>query len=491
MSTFPYPGLRSFQKDEADIFFGREEQVDQLLEKLERSHFLAVVGVSGCGKSSLVRAGLLSALEAGFLAGAGMNWRIAILRPGIQPMRNLATALLAPEALGPERGLQKLGLAAEIQPDVTALLLASLRRGPLGLVEVLQEARLPEDTNLLVLVDQFEDIFRCRVRHSIDEAEAFVTLLLESAEEKKVPLYVVITMRSDFIGDCTLFAGLPEALNESQFLTPRLTREQCRQAISGPARMFGGVVEPALENQLLNEMGANPDQLPLMQHALMRLWKRAKDRGNEPVTLTLEDYQHIGGLQEALSQHADEAYEELNDERSQAIAKVLFCCLCEQLADRQDIRQPMSLERVAAVAAADLEEVKVVVEAFSRQDRCFLTLPVDIELLPETLLDISHESLIRQWRRLREWIEEETKAVTSYRRLLDIARSWNQNKKDELLSITTFLENELKWWEQRHPNAAWAELYGGDFEIVIDLVNAIKDNKKQRGISYFNWPSAT
>lgn len=487
MSTLPYPGLRSFQKDEADIFFGREEQVDQLLEKLERSHFLAVVGVSGCGKSSLVQAGLLSALQDGFLVTAGMNWRIAVLRPGIQPMRNLAEALLKPDALGPERDLRKLGLTAEIQPDVTQLLLASLRRGPLGLVEVLQETCLPKDTNLLVLVDQFEDIFRCRKWYSIDEAEAFVTLLLKSAEDKPVPLYVVITMRSDFIGDCALFTGLPEALNESQFLTPRLTREQCRQAISGPARMFGGAVEPVLENELLNAMGTNPDQLPLMQHALMRLWQLVKDRGKEQITLTLEDYQHIGGLQEALSRHADEAYQELNEEH-QAIAKTLFCCLCEHLADRQDTRQPVLLKRVTAVAEAKPEEVKVVVEAFRRPDRSFLTPPSGTELLPETLLDISHESLIRHWKRLRQWVEEEAEAVNSYRRLFETAQSWNQHNIDEL---PLPLKNDLDWWERRKPNHAWAERYGGHFNKVKYLVSAIKNKQSQRGSSYLQLPSAT
>jgi energy-coupling factor transporter ATP-binding protein EcfA2 len=262
---FPYPGLRPFHREETDIFFGREEQVDQLLGKLGKSRFLAVVGPSGCGKSSLIRTGLISALETGFLSSTGARWRIAEVRPGNHPLRNLAEALLAPSALGPERAGQ---------PDAVAFLEATLWRGPWSLVEALGETPLPEKANLLLLVDQFEEIFRYHWQVNRDEAEAFVTLLLTTAAQNKVPVYTVLTMRSDFLGECALFTGLPEALNDNQFLTPRLTREQRRAAIVGPARVFGGDVDPILVNRLLNDMGEDPDQLPLLQHVLRRMWER-------------------------------------------------------------------------------------------------------------------------------------------------------------------------------------------------------------------------
>ena len=156
-----------------------------------------------------------------------------------------------------------------------------MRRGPLGLIEALREQPLPENTNLLLVVDQFEEIFRYREHQDRDEADAFVALLLRSVQDSAFPVYIVITMRSDFLGDCALFPGLPEALNDSQFLTPRLNREQRRLAITGPARVCGGDVEPALVNRLLNDMGADPDQLPVLQHALMRLWTDAAKRDNK------------------------------------------------------------------------------------------------------------------------------------------------------------------------------------------------------------------
>src|SRR5215470_931082 len=144
-SPAPYPGLRPFRSDEADIFFGRQEHIDQLVEKLGATHFLAVTGPSGCGKSSLVHAGLIPALESGLLLSAGARWRIAAMRPGQHPIQRLVQSLLVASALGPE-------LAGT--PAAADVLHAALLRGPLGLVEVLRETPWPEATNLLLCVDQ-------------------------------------------------------------------------------------------------------------------------------------------------------------------------------------------------------------------------------------------------------------------------------------------------------------------------------------------------
>jgi energy-coupling factor transporter ATP-binding protein EcfA2 len=259
----PYPGLRPFDVGESLLFFGREEQTDELLRRLHDTRFLAVVGSSGCGKSSLVRAGMISSLQSGFMVGAGSRWRFAVMRPGAHPLENLATALVDQDGLHGD----DLERAAHI-----GVLGATLRRGPLGLVEELAATPLPDGTTLLVLVDQFEEIFRFRRGDDSGEADAFVALLLASARQRELPIYIVITMRSDFFGDCATFTGLPEQLNRSQYLTPRLTRDQRHAAITGPARVFEGDVAPDVVNRLLNEMRTDPDQLPLMQHLLMRMW---------------------------------------------------------------------------------------------------------------------------------------------------------------------------------------------------------------------------
>src|SRR3954451_5858402 len=176
MVRSPYPGLRPFERDEADVFFGRETQVDAMVSRLARHRLLAVTGSSGCGKSSLVRAGLLEALEMGLLAAAGPQWRFATMRPREHPMTELAAALL--DAQGADR-----------DTDLIALRRAALDRGPLSLIEELRERPLPAGTNLLLLVDQFEELFRYQGLSGREEAEAFVALLLASVAQRELPIY--------------------------------------------------------------------------------------------------------------------------------------------------------------------------------------------------------------------------------------------------------------------------------------------------------------
>ncbi|MGR9105954.1 MAG: NACHT and WD repeat domain-containing protein [Gammaproteobacteria bacterium] len=476
MSASPFPGLRPFHRDEADIFFGRDEQVDQLISKLGRSRFLAVVGPSGCGKSSLIYTGLLNALEAGFLASAGLHWRTATLRPGVRPMENLAAALAEQagfwSAVQPPlsaAGFSESDQTAENLHDRTAFLLATLRRGPLGLIEILREQPLAKDTNLLLVIDQFEEIFRYRMHQDSDEADAFVALLLRSVIDNDLPIYIVITMRSDFLGDCALFPGLPEAMNDSQFLTPRLSREQRRLAIIGPAKVYGGEVEPVLVNCLLNDMGADPDQLPVLQHALMRLWSVARSRGTNPVKLSLRDYNDLGGWEKTLSNHADEAYGELSATQ-QTIAEILLRSLSERSGLKRDTRRPVSLQTVAEIAGVEPEELIPVVEAFRRVDRSFLTPAVGIPLTPETVIDISHESLIRQWQRMTEWVDREARSAETYRRLEQTAILHGEKRAGYLHGLDLF--PVIEWKKREKPNPAWAARYGKDFDKAMSFLTA-------------------
>jgi tetratricopeptide (TPR) repeat protein len=481
-SEFPYPGLRPFARDETDIFFGREEHTDQLIDRLGHLHFVAVVGPSGCGKSSLVRTGLLAGLEAGFLSSAGARWCVAELRPGNHPFANLTDALLTDNALGSEYVGHVTSYFTEPAETAAflsagshrAMLQAQLRRGPFSIHELLEYVPLPQHTRLLILVDQFEEIFRYYQQGAEDEAAAFVSLLLASSQHPDV--YVVTTMRSDFLGDCALFHGLPEAINHGLYLAPRLNREQLRAAIEEPAAVFEGKIEPVLVNHLLNDAGNNPDQLPVLQHALMRMWTMAStpssaagDNGTtDGVTLTMNHYRQIGGLDAALSQHADEAYNQL-DPTQQKIAELMFRSLSER-SDRRDTRRPVALGEVAELATVPWPQVAAVVEVFRQEGRSFLTPPVGRELAPDSVLDISHESLIRQWGRLQEWTTQEAEAAELYQRLEDSACRWEKGQ--AALWRTPELENALAWRERAAPTAEWAKRYGQHFDLAMRFLKA-------------------
>ena len=495
----PFPGLRPFEFNESHLFFGRDGQVEKLIEKLAVTRFLAVVGTSGSGKSSLVRAGLLPALRGGIMTGAGSEWRIAVMRPGNNPIGNLAQVLDSPEVFG------------DAEPDAmqAAITEATLRLGSRGLIETARQNGLDESENLLVVVDQFEELFRFsrEARRAgndrfDNDAAAFVKLLLEAvkpndAGRHETNIYVVLTMRSDFLGDCAQFWDLPEAINESQYLIPRLTRDQLREVIEGPVALGGGQIAPRLVNQLLNDITDNQDQLPILQHALMRTWDRwiadcglriadshnpvsridkdklvaeATDNPQSairnPQSIDLAHYEAIGGMASALSRHADEAFEEVAKKlgaRGEELVERMFKALTEKGVDNREVRRPATLGELCAVAEASQAEISTVIEAFRAPGRSFLMPPAQTPLTPETVIDISHESLIRNWKgdghhkRLCEWVEDESRSVRIYQRLLETALL--HRKGEAALYRNPDLQLALKWQAEARPNSAWANRY--------------------------------
>ena len=464
----PYPGLRPFEADEADLFFGREQHVDALLTRLSSSHFVAVVGESGAGKSSLVRAGLLPALQAGFVVEAGSDWRVTVMRPGGSPLAALADALLEPGVLTDEGGSPR--------PEFA---LAELRRGPLGLVQLVRDAYLGSHCNLLVVVDQFEEVFRyCREPAQKDQADVFVELLLRATEQREVPIFIVLTMRSDFVGDCARFRGLPERLNDNQYLTPRLTREQIAAAIREPARVCGGVVDPALVDELCNAIGDNPDQLPLLQHLLMRVWDRAGER-SKPPRLTGDLVAMLGGLYAALNHHAQLVYDSLRDDQK-AVARALFKRLTDPLSMRRDLRRDALVSDVAAVASADVPAVIAVADTFRAAGRHMLMPPPATPLDAESRLDISHESLIRQWVTLDEWAREESASAREFQRLREAAREELEGQADLLTGRE--LARALDWQKLAEPTPAWAARYcaPGELETTLAFITRSAEQAQRR-----------
>lgn len=471
-SGSPYPGLRPFEASETHLFFGREEQVDALLKRLHRSRLVAVVGESGAGKSSLVRAGLLPALEAGFLAEAGSDWRILLMRPGAAPLEALTEALLAPGILSPAGGVPPHAFAA-----------AELRRGPRGLLQLLHDTRLPAQTNLLLVIDQFEELFRFRSAAHRDEADAFVDLLLHSVAQRELAVYLVLTMRSDYLGACARFRGLPEALNDNQFLTPRLTREQVGMVITGPARVFGGAVDADLVATLENEVGDDPDQLPLLQHLLMRLWEHA-ERQASPPHLTRALLGTLGGLHGALEQHLEELFAALTPAR-QTITAGLFKAVTGGDENARDLRRPACLAEVAAAIGTDPTTLAEVVEVFRAPGRNFLMPPPEVALGPDTRLDISHESLIRQWPRLRTWVADETVDARNFLDLRARARRWAASGRDGAeLATRNDLQRALAWETRGTTNAAWAARYAPvetDYALTLEFIAAsAAEDRRQR-----------
>lgn len=452
----PFPGLRAFGTEESILFFGREAHTAELLRRLSESRFLAITGPSGCGKSSLVYAGLLPALYRGYLVNATSRWRFATFRPGNAPLDAMAAALAKEDALGP--------LEAE---SLRAILGATSG----GLVEAVRQAGLAPGESLLVVADQFEELFRFATegREGDSERSLFVSLLLH-AVESGAPIYVALTMRSEYQGACSQFPGLPEALNRGQYLVSRMTREQYRQAIVKPLDLVGVGITPRLVNQMLNDTGNDPDQLPVLQHALLRTyrhWKAAGGKGD--IDLVHYNADEVGGIEKALALHGDGILARLPDK---ALAQKVFRCLTGP-----EGRRPKELHEIYEIVNARNERTKArvnaIITAFSQRDDSLLMLSTPA-LEPDTVVDITHESLIRKWPTLAEWVKEESKSADWYG---DLARDVILKRsaeaepwQDPKLSLVLGRHN-LEGW-----NEAWARQYRPSGDPPFDEVKKFLDD---------------
>ena len=462
----PFPGLRPFEFGDNHLFFGRDQQTTELTTRLRKNRFVAVVGTSGSGKSSLVRAGLMPELLSGTMAGAGSSWETTIMRPGGDPLTNLANAIVDADLYDPE------------EEDIASQVRATLTRSGLGLVEAMRQSELPEGTNFLLVVDQFEEIFRFRRSDDATDEQAafFVNLLLEASAQADLPLYVIITMRSDFLGECSQFPRLADTVNEGEFLIPRLNRDQRKEAIVGPVKVAGGEITDRLLLRLLNDIGDDPDQLPILQHALMRTWDLFKERGGDGA-LDLEHYQATGGMSEALSRHADEVYGELPDDEHKRIAEKLFKSLTEKVDANRGIRRPMQLAELHEICGGEESHLREVLDAFRKTGCTFLMPAGEVKIKIKTVIDISHESLMRAWRSLRNWVDEEAQSAKIYRRLADTATLYHEDKAG--LYRDPDLQISLSWREENRPNRTWADRYYPGFDSAMAFLDQSQEEAER------------
>ncbi len=448
----PFPGIRSYETEESHLFFGREIQVSELIEKLKATRFLAIVGSSGCGKSSLIKAGLIPELLKSKPESQEASWELSVFRPGDDPIGNLAKAILpgSPD-------LEEIG--------------ALLRSGNTGLVDILKDLNEKAATKL-IFIDQFEELFRFKKARtsfrSILEARIFIDLILQVALQTEIAVYVVLSMRTDFLDDCTEFRGLSEMINKGYYLVPRMNNGERREAITGPILGSGGQITDELVETLLSDVGDDPDQLPILQHALMRTWDywKLNRTGDQPIGT--EHYQAIGTMKEALSVHLEEIYGDLKDTRSKSDAEKLFKALTDITKESRGTRRPTLLGEICTLTNSREEDIINVIDNFRKPGCAFLMPASHIQLNSDSTIDISHESIMRVWNRLKKWVEEETESAQLYLRLSKSAELYQEGKAG--LWVNPELQVALQWKEQTKPNATWAARYEPAFERALNFL---------------------
>jgi len=501
---WPFIGLRPFEYGDHEYFFGREKELNVLEPQVTQKRFVAIVGGSGSGKSSLISAGLRPRLE----KAQDHPWTWIEMRPADAPVRKLALALAGLT----RKGTDLTGKTTDQTRRTDDLLLAwadrlerVLTKSSFGMAEAL--TLIPHRSavsRVLLLIDQFEELFRFASLRSEgnldaatfaerrDEATAFVRLLLSAAESPEVPIHVVLTMRSDFIGDCARFHGLPEAVSRSQFLVPDMTRDQREDVIRKPLKLAGSEVDPYLVQRALNDTNDEPGPLPILQHAMMRCWERAVHRRKQEVDdsphLSIDDYNAVGGVEQALSVHANEILKTLARQPDSTgiglklATKRVFQALTETDQEGRSVRRPQRYgDLVQYVTPGDVGEsaagraankaTHVVIDHFASHDCSFLRVippadandnfAVDVNsdmgIADDSIIDIGHEALIRRWDKLKgegeeNWIRDEQEDADQYRGLLRYAVAGAIIPPEDL----TVLEI---WWSARKPTRFWAQRY--------------------------------
>ena len=439
------------------MFFGRDDDKRELLRRLDSHRFVAVVGVSGCGKSSLIRAGIIASLKAGFLLGSRDKsgegaarrgvWHCLKMRPGNMALRELAGAL---------RALPRTTAGEDSEALSEEAIWKTLKRSPFGLAEVIRGADLGPADNVFLLIDQFEEIFTMSGPESrvMDEGREFVRLLLEAMRDDDLPLHLVLTMRTDYLGDCAALPDLAEAINSSLYLLPQMDRIGLEEAIRLPPEDSNGAVSDALVNRLLNDANNQADYLPVLQHALMRLWDALPGDSSGRKELDIEQYESesLGTLGDALNNHLEELFGSLSPVQ-QTIAETIFREITTVDTNRRLVRRPTAFARIVSrCRPASEDEVKLVIDKFRAPGCSFLTATAGQQVGAEDMIDASHEALLRQWKRNLDWARKEGRDRQIEQRLNDAAGRWSDLNKDSSILYRGLPLDEANQWWGRHPD---------------------------------------
>lgn len=415
----PYKGLRAFQEIDSVDFFGREDLTTRLLQRLQQGgdtmKFLAVIGPSGSGKSSVVKAGLIPALRKGALDNSA-DWFIVEMVPGVDPFEELEAALLR----------------IAVNPPVS--LLEQLTQDARGLLRSIKRVLPDDNTELLIFIDQFEELFI--LVEEEEQRALFLDSLLTVASEPRSRVRVVLTLRADFYDRPLNYVTFGEMLRQRTEIVLPLTNEELESAITGPARRVGMTLDPGLITAIVTDIAEQPGALPLLQYALTELFERRDGH-----TLTLRAYNEIGGTLGALARRADELYDGLDDEGQNA-AHQLMLRLVNLGEGTEDTRRRVSQAELLTVGS-DPETMKDVIEAFGRYR--LLTFDHDPGTRTATV-EVAHEALIRQWRRLRGWLLDSREDVRTQRRVSLASDEWIRSGYDPSFLARGVRLDQLEEW---------------------------------------------
>jgi len=399
----PYKGLDVFEETDAELFFGREKSVDDLISRVKESRTVFITGPSGSGKSSLVRAGLIPALRNGTVnALRSKQWLYATIKPGRDPIEALASAFSRLKS--PELGDYFQQYVS--QPEV---------------LHKCAEAALSErsDQRLVLFIDQFEEVF---TQLSADKAGAFIEMLAYAATVENGRVIVLFSMRSDFVSNCATYPQLNTLLNQQFVQIGAMQADELVSAIAQPALRVGLKIDPDLIVQIINDMQGEPGALPLMQFALRDLFDSQQAKGGM-IALTLNDYLQRGGIHKSLERHADDAFAKLSA-NEQELARSIFSGLIEIGRGAKDTRRTAIFDELVP-ANTKMKDVETIVRKLA--DARLITTD---EQSGKEIVTLAHETLIDAWPWLKKLVNENRDVIALQNEIAADAKEWDEHNQD-------------------------------------------------------------
>ncbi|MEM9246915.1 MAG: peptidase C14, partial [Cyanobacteria bacterium P01_F01_bin.153] len=406
--------------DDPQYFFGREGLTDQLLNQVRETNFIALVGASGSGKSSVLRAGLLYQFGLGRLPGSS-QWQILVMRPEDRPFDNLVAAVLPADR--PRDGARE----------------TLVREGAAALARWVEEDSSPR---VVLVIDQFEEVFT--LCEDVAEREQFFACLMGALAETE-RLTVAIAMRSDFVGKCLErgHSGLAQRVQGGMVSVLPMEPDELEAAIRKPAEQVGLTVEDALVTKILDEIQEAPGSLPLLQYTLKALWQRR--RGDR---LELAAYEELGGIEGTLDRRATALYEDFNASQRRTVRHI-FQQLTQLGEGTEDTRRRVFLDSLIAKPLHPAAQVKTVVETLANKENRLLVTSDDDQ---RAIVDVAHEALIRHWKLLTQWMEENRDLLRQRRRIEGSAGIWKDHQKEQRYLLEGWALKEAIRFQKQQAN---------------------------------------
>lgn len=450
----PYKGLRAFQEADADDFYGREDLIESLLERMRsdgvQSRFLAVVGASGSGKSSVVKAGIVPRLRRGAVAGSD-EWYIVEKMPGRYPMEELEAALL------------------RIAINPPASLLEQLNENERGLIRAVKRIMPDDASELVIVIDQFEEVFT--MLENEDQRRFFMNSLMEAVSDPHSRLRVIITLRADFYDRPLQYPDFGQLMRECTSIVLPLTNQELRQAIVVPAEMNHLELEAGLVESIIADVAGEPGALPLLQYALTELYERRDGRW-----LTVQAYNEIGGVMGALTRRATDIYKQL-DESRQLLVRQMFLRLVTLGEGAEDTRRRILITELLSLNS-DTDTIQSVIDEFGKYR--LLTFDRD-PITRNPTVEVAHEALIRQWQLLRKWLDDNREGLRIQRRVEGAATEWQNMGKDVSFLASGMRLHQFEDWM----NSTELIMTDLEREYIVESINerdrqeAEKEARKQ------------